>query len=106
MALLETGTVDYIPPPNYPINPDGTFLPKFRESGLVEITRSVIQAGDCIVFSHSSTPCHCGVYDPDGHRVVHAHRGHRKVTRELIEDAKDTLGFPTNFFRCPSQEDF
>ncbi len=106
VVALELGLVDKAPRADYPKRPNGTFLARFRASGLIEIPPCEAQVGDVLVFvdRNAPAPCHCGILtelygEP---AVIHACAAARKVTIETLASAAHSVGVWTQAFRFPN----
>ena len=97
------GLVSAAPRADYPRRPNTTFLPRFRDE-LTEILPGDTQPGDIIVFSNQRAPCHCGILtelygEP---AVIHAYAAARKVTKETLASAAQSVGVWTHAFNFPN----
>lgn len=104
VVALGLGLIDAMPAANYPRRPDGTFLARFRASGLIEILPNQVQSGDVLVFTAGTMACHSAIlaelYGQPS--VIHAHAAGRKVREELLAQIPATIGIVTHAFSLPN----
>lgn len=89
---------------DYPRRPNQTFLKRFREGPLIEIVPNLARPGDVLVYTEKTQQCHSGIMatlygEP---AIIHAYAGARKVTKETLEQAADSVGICTHVFKFPN----
>ena len=106
VVALNLGLISQPPRADYPRRPDGSFLKRFRASGLIEILPGEAKPGDVLVFvdHNAPAPCHCGILtefrgEP---AVIHAYAAARKVTIETLSSAAQSVGVWTHAFKFPN----
>lgn len=104
VVAFELGLIAALPAADYPRRPNGTFLTRFRASGLAEIRPAEAGAGDLVVFTAGTMACHCGIRAAMYGRpsIVHAHAAGRRVREELLAEIPATLGIVTHAFQFPN----
>lgn len=104
VVAFDLGLIDTMPESGYPRRPNGTFLARFRESGLTEIRPAAAAPGDLVVFTAGTMACHCGIRAEMYGRpsVIHAHAAGRSVREELLAEIPATIGIVTHAFALPN----